>query len=1154
MQPATMKQMDEAYQTRLNALNSRQRQAVEHIDGPLLVLAGPGTGKTELLSMRAAHILRQTDTLPSSILCLTFTESGAVAMRERLRSIIGADAYKVAIHTFHGFGTEIINQNREYFYRGAEFQPADELTQYEILREIFASLDYSNPLAGMNGDEYTHLRDTLTTISELKRSGLTSDELRAIIDANEIVLDVAERQLAEVFSSRVSKTTADKLAPLAQVVAEVDQPQLPTGITPLANTLALSIAHAVDQAVADDSTKPITAWKNTWLEKNDRGELVFRDRKRHTKLRAVAHVYFEYMRRMDEAGLYDYDDMILQVIHALETQADLRANIQEKYLYLMVDEFQDTSLAQLRLLFDIAPETDANVMAVGDDDQAIYSFQGADISNIHSFRTHFDNPAVVVLTDNYRSTASVLSQARAVITQSTDRLEQSLDGLSKQLTAHRDDEPRVELHEYSSVLAERQALAQAIKQRIDDGTAPSDIAVFARRHHELVALLPYLAEQGIAANYERRDDALSHDIIRLVEHILLIIDALHRDAHDEADALLPEILAHPAWGYDPADIYQLSLASYRNRQLWLELMQASPTFKSFADWLIIRSAAVHVDSLEQQIDEIIGSSSAGGSRSTQASEVSGLDSSLTQHAEASGDSRSAARDSAVAHDDEKGTETERQMQATEAFDFVSPLHSYFFSPSKLAAQPDRYLDALEALRTVRDRVREHAGHDQPTVQAFLEFLAMHRELGTPLTITRHRSDQNTDRINLMTVHKSKGLEFDHAYILGAVDNMWGERVRSRSRLISYPENLELSPAGDSYDERLRLFYVAMTRARRSLTMSYASESADAKPTLAASFLSGLNLEPITSDTPTSIDELTTQAELDWRGSLTTPMRDDMRALLAPVLERYKLSATHLGNFLDVTRGGPQNFLLTNLLRFPQAKSASAQFGTAIHATLQRAHDTYRATGSKRPLEDILGDYERILREQHLPEYEFDAYLSRGIDALSAYLSEKYDSFSDTQQTELGFGGQEVMLGEARLTGALDLVDIDTTAKTIRVTDYKTGKPSRDWKGKTAYEKMKLHRYRQQLMFYQLLVENSRDYSKYTFAGGVLQFVEPSSSKQLLALEESFSTEELTEFTQLIAAVWHCITTLDLPDISDYDASLKGIQQFERNLIDKYSSN
>lgn len=135
------------FQERYDYLNPKQREAVDAIDGPVMVIAGPGSGKTELLSVRVANILQKTDTLPSNILCLTFTDSGATAMRERLAGLLGADAYKVAIHTFHSFGSDVINQFGEYFYSGARFRPADELSSYEILTEILEKLPHSNPLA-----------------------------------------------------------------------------------------------------------------------------------------------------------------------------------------------------------------------------------------------------------------------------------------------------------------------------------------------------------------------------------------------------------------------------------------------------------------------------------------------------------------------------------------------------------------------------------------------------------------------------------------------------------------------------------------------------------------------------------------------------------------------------------------------------------------------------------------------------------------------------------------------------------------------------------------------------------------------------------------------------------------------------------------------
>ena len=249
------------FTTRYNKLNAAQKNAVDSIDGPLLVVAGPGTGKTELLSMRAANILQKTDTSPENILLLTFTESGANAMRERLSDIIGPDAYKVAIHTFHGFGTDIINQNREYFYNGASYKPADDITSHELLEQIFDTLDYANPLASKNNGEYVYLRDSAKTISELKTAGLTSDELLLILDANDQVYDLVERGLSQIFDQKINLDMLTKLAPLAQKVAELPQPKLPAGITPMANVFSLSLAHMIDSALERIKTTRLSAWR-----------------------------------------------------------------------------------------------------------------------------------------------------------------------------------------------------------------------------------------------------------------------------------------------------------------------------------------------------------------------------------------------------------------------------------------------------------------------------------------------------------------------------------------------------------------------------------------------------------------------------------------------------------------------------------------------------------------------------------------------------------------------------------------------------------------------------------------------------------------------------------------------------------------------------
>ena len=1104
----------EKFKTRYNKLNSAQKEAVDTIDGPLLVVAGPGTGKTELLSMRAANILRATDTLPENILCLTFTDSGANAMRARLASIIGTDAYKVAIQTFHSFGTEIINHHSEYFYRGADFSPADEVATYSILTDIFEELDYNNPLASkMNGD-FTHLRDTAQVISELKQTGLSSSELLQIIDNNEKLLDAVEPELAAIFANRISKTTIALLPPIANKIAELPAPQLPPAIAPLADALALSLARAFDEAVASGKTTPITAWRNTWLEKDARGEFVFKDRKRHAKLRAVAPIYDQYLAEMRQAELFDYDDMILNVVQAIEQYPDLRFNLQERYQYIMVDEFQDTNLAQLRILFNLTdtPHGDApNIMAVGDDDQAIYSFQGADVGNIHRFRKRYPNHASVVLTDNYRSSQTILDRAREIITQASGRLETSMD-INKQLQAHTNDaNSQVTLSALPSRQEEFAWIAESIQENITKGIKPSEIAVIARRHSDLIVLLPYLNHAGIAVNYERRDNVLDDERVQLLELMARICVDIATGEHDEANSLLPELIAQPMFGFDSEAIWRLSLQAYRNRTNWLEAMLASPTFQPLAKWLLDRAKASLTEPLETFLDTLIG---------------------VPQNYTANDDT-----------DDDN--DAARKPIKPHRNAFISPFYRYYFNSNILGSSPDAYLTALEALQTLRGKLREGVPDSTLLASDFLTLIDTYRQLNIPVVSIRRASETAQNAINLMSAHKSKGLEFDTVYVINSIDSMWGERVRSRSRLIGYPENLAISPNADSYDERIRLYFVAMTRAKRQLYLSYARSDDTAKDTLKASFLVGTNLQEIDRQ-PSSTTALAEQSEIAWHDRLTAPISRTMKELLAPTLESYKLSVTHLNNFIDVTRGGPQNFLLNNLLRFPQAKSANAIYGTLIHTVLQHAHSHLAASGTRKPIEDITGEFIRLLHQQNLSDADLALYSKRGIEALEAFLSAKYDTFKPSQKPELSFAGQGVVLGQARLTGSLDLVDIDN--QTIPVTDYKTGKPSTSWTGKSDYEKIKLHKYRQQLMFYELLCANSRDYAKYDFGGAVLQFVEPDSRGDICQLDDRFSRDELADFQRLIAAVWRCITTLELPDISNYQASYQGMIQFEKDLI------
>ncbi len=1081
------------FDQRYAQLNPAQKDAVDTLEGPVLVIAGPGTGKTELLSTRVANILSKTDTPPEAILCLTFTESGAIAMRERLVGIIGKDAYKVAIHTFHSFGTDIISKYREYFYNGAIFSPADDLARYEIIKDIFDGLDYSNPLASKMNGEYVHLSDAQKVISELKRAGgLTSDELLAVLEQDEAVLETAAHDLLPIMAERVSKSMIKKLGdalPKLNALAE----ETPTlyEVTPLIHIVVHSLKDALSQAEEESSTKPLTNWKKRWISPDEHKQPIFKDKLRLSKLKSLSFIYFEYLQKMERANRYDYDDMILQVVHAMEVQSELRYALQEQYLYIMVDEFQDTNLAQMRLLHNLTDnpvhEGAPNVLAVGDDDQAVYGFQGADVSNIFQFQEQYPSATLITLTDNYRSGKHILDISREVIAQGADRLETRIPELNKQLNAQKTDAGSVSLQEYASVHDERYAVAQAIQSAFKKEEHES-IAILGRTHDDIQQMLPYLQHMGLPVRYEKQDDALEQPPIIALEQTARVIIALNNGDHQTVNARLPELLAHPAWNLSAETLWKLSLRAYDSRTHWMEVMATTPELQPIHQWIVERAQEAAFTPLEPMLDTLMGQSDTDG-----------------------------------------------------------PLFRYFFSPDTLHNNPEQYLEYLSALRVIREKLREHSPTTHPTLHAFIELIDMYRSLGLTMTTPRPTRSTKGRAIDLLTAHKSKGLEFDLVYIIGATDSRWGATARMRPRSISYPENLPLDPAGDTIDERLRLFYVAMTRARQELIITYSTQNDSNKGTLLASFLVSTSITPSPAPEPT-VNELLETAHIAWHEPLTVTSRE-LRDILAPRLETYRLSATAFTRFLNIVHGGPKDFLLNSLLHFPSGTSLALGYGNAVHRALQQAHTHFVAHGEMRPLEDILHDFEVALSFEWLSPTEHVQALKKGSEQLPVFLKSPLVSFTVDQKSELPFAHQEVQYGDARLTGKIDVVTINKNEKRITVSDYKTGKPALNWQGATESEKQKLHQYRQQLLFYKLLLGGSREYAEYDVTQGSLIFVQPTTKGDIRILDLEFAQDEVNRMIALIAAVWEHIQTLNLPDVSAYPTTLRGIQQFEQDLID-----
>src|ERR1700756_661011 len=369
---------NEKFQEALNRLNPEQRSAVDQMEGPVLVVAGPGTGKTQILAARIGKILLETDANAHEILCLTYTDAGAVAMRKRLFEFIGPDAYRVNIYTFHAFCNEVIQENLEYFGK-LNLEPISELDSAMLFRELVDEFPNDHLLKRFTGDVYfdaPRLQRLFSTMkSESWNIGIIEKAVREYLD------DLPNRE--EYIYKRANPAKGIK--------------------------------------IGDPKQKDIDAVNESMQ-----------------KLLAALREYENYDAKMKSRGWYDYDDMIMWVLRAFRENEDILRQYQERYQYILVDEFQDTSGSQNELLkFLLNYWETPNVFVVGDDDQSIFKFQGANMKNILDFANDYSKTLkTVVLKHNYRSNQLILDVSKALIENNRERLTAQLE-LDKNLeSAH----------------------------------------------------------------------------------------------------------------------------------------------------------------------------------------------------------------------------------------------------------------------------------------------------------------------------------------------------------------------------------------------------------------------------------------------------------------------------------------------------------------------------------------------------------------------------------------------------------------------------------------------------------------------------------------------------------------------------------------------
>jgi DNA helicase-2/ATP-dependent DNA helicase PcrA len=422
-----------------NSLNLEQKQAVDQIDGPVLVVAGPGTGKTQLLSTRVANILQKTDTNPEEILCLTFTDAASYNMRQRLEKIIGKTAFKVKVHTFHNLGSEIISQNPEYFFFGLDFEPSDELGQISVLQKILQKADLNNPLQIKDPDgNWVYLKDIKSAISDLKMNGLNPENFLENLKITHSFLSHFATPLKELFAvSNIKKLKLENFLQIHSLASKIcSLPEFKDAL--ISKSFCLEVAELAESE--EFFKQNIKAFRDSWCKKDDQNNYQLKDLLAKEKQLALQQIYAEYQQGLRREYLYDFNDMILEVIEVLQKFPELRFEYQEKFLYFLVDEFQDTNAAQMKLLSLLINseinENKPNILVVGDDDQAIYKFQRATLQNILDFKTNFDDVKIITLTKNYRSGQEILDFAHNIVENAQIRLSK-IENLPKKLVSQR---------------------------------------------------------------------------------------------------------------------------------------------------------------------------------------------------------------------------------------------------------------------------------------------------------------------------------------------------------------------------------------------------------------------------------------------------------------------------------------------------------------------------------------------------------------------------------------------------------------------------------------------------------------------------------------------------------------------------------------------
>jgi len=960
------------FQKELKRLNEQQRAAVEHIEGPVLVVAGPGTGKTHILSARIGRILTETDTLPANILCLTFTDAGAHAMRERLLQFIGPEAHNVHIYTFHSFCNKVIQENLELF--GIQnLEPLSDLERVEFIRKIIDRLPLDHPLKRGRRDIYFYEKHLHNIFQMMKKENWNEAFIHQNIESYLEELPTRSEYIYQRKAGRYNR-------------GEVKEGKLK------------------------------------------------KERDKMERLWSAASLFDQYTQILRSNRRYDYEDMLLWVIREFSRYEKLLRFYQEQYLYILVDEYQDTSGAQNQILqLLIRYWENPNVFIVGDDDQSIYEFQGARLKNLVDFHQQYkDFLKVVFLKDNYRSSQPILDIAKVLIDKNQKRISREL-GVDKNIVAQHPkmlkSKVRPQIVTYPNRMQEETAIWKEVERLHKKGIAYEEMAVIYARHRQARNLIELLEKKGIPYQTKRKVNILDLPMIENLRFLLEYVNLEYKRIYT-GEHLLFQILHFNFLEIPHNDIIKISRYLAGNyEEKWRDTI-ANKTLLESLDLASTERILDFSNLINRTIDNYRNIS-------------------LNLLIE-----RLVNRSGLLKH---------------------------------IISQPNQSW-GLQVLSTLMDFIRiEVDRKPRMRLDGLLEVL--NKMDANYLTVGVQKTEQAWAGVNFVTAHSSKGLEYRAVFVLDAVKDYW-EPGKAAPYQFSLPDTVTYSGEEDAMEAKRRLFYVAITRAMEYLHISYAQANNSGKILRSTQFLDEIIAHYNIEVAEKSVDQkdLLSAYETILAESDEPKIEPIQKAVVEELLKDFKLSISSLNAYLRC----PLTFYYEKVLQVPSVNSEAASYGTAIHHALMVLFEKMRRSETKKfpNQKSFLGYFNQEMKRQksYFTREEYERRLELGRANLIRIYQEFLPNWHKNTLAELPV--KNTAHRGVPLTGVIDKLDIHK--EHTHVVDYKTGSHNPTKLAKPSQSKPYGGSYWRQLVFYKILFESYRPTAQKVVSGEIF-YVDPDPS-------------------------------------------------------------